>query len=37
MGAAFQIQDDILNLTGDRKKLRQGDRGRHLGGEADLI
>ncbi len=35
LGAAFQIQDDILNLVGDRIDLRQGDPRRHLGGQAD--
>ena len=27
LGAAFQIQDDILNLVGDRDPVRQGDPG----------
>ena len=33
LGAAFQIQDDLLNLVGDQR-VRQGDRRRHLGRQA---
>ena len=34
LGAAFQIQDDLLNLVGDADALRQGARRRHLRGQA---
>ncbi len=35
VGAAFQIQDDLLNLMGDEASCRQGARWGHLGGQAD--
>ena len=35
LGLAFQITDDVLNLVGDVQSLRQGDRRRSVGGEAD--
>ena len=34
-GAAFQIRDDLLNLVGDERVVRQGDPRRHLRGQAD--
>ena len=36
LGAAFQIQDDVLNLVGDVEKIRQGDRRRSAGGQTNL-
>ena len=35
LGAAFQIQDDLLNLRGHRARVRQGDQRRPLRGQAD--
>ena len=35
LGAAFQITDDLLNLRGGPRGIRQGDRRRHLGGQAN--
>ena len=35
LGLAFQITDDVLNLSGDVGAIRQGDRRRSLGGQTD--